>query len=163
MALLLLSAFLLGVLLFLLTHGRHDPGFGVYPFFEEWVGSSWIASTPEGRFVEQASLFFLPLYLVALLFLLCVSVAETALFGPRRDVPRTPYRVAFARAFRLLYLAASAILVFLGDRFAALSAPGALVAPILVAFAPFLAPAVAFLPAVLLAAPIAAIWKKALA
>jgi len=162
-ALLLPSAFLLGVLLFLLTHGRHDPGFGVYPFFEEWAGSSWIASTPEGRFVEQAALFFVPLYLVTLLFLLCVSVAEMALFGPRKSVRETPYRAAFARAFALLYLIASALLVFFGDRWVALSAPGALVGPVLVAFVPFLAPALALLPAALVAAPIAAIRKEGLA
>ena len=39
-ALLLPSAFLLDVLVFLLTHGRDDPGFGAYPFFQSWAGEA---------------------------------------------------------------------------------------------------------------------------
>src|SRR5262249_47793568 len=61
-ALLLPSAFLLNVLIFLLTHGRQDPGFGTFPFFQEWFGDAAAARPPETRFVEQALVFFLPAY-----------------------------------------------------------------------------------------------------
>ena len=50
-ALLLPSAFLLSVLLFLLTHGRQDPGYGAYPFFQEWAGETVFGTSPEARLV----------------------------------------------------------------------------------------------------------------
>jgi hypothetical protein len=158
-ALLLPSAFLLGVLLFLLTHAHNDPGFGNYPFFEQWSrGRS--TTSPEVRFVEQSLLFFLPAYAVALLFILGVALAEKALFGPRETGRRSGYGKIFGPAFALLFLAASALLVFGGERMADRLAPGALVAPILVGLAPFLAAAIAVVPAALLAAPLAAVRKR---
>ena len=160
-ALLLPSAFLLAVLLFLMTHGRSDPGFGVYPFFEAWVGSALAATFPEGRFVEQALLFFLPLYVITLLFLLCIAVAEAALFGARPKGPRSAYGQALARVFVLVYLPATLVIMVVGDRLAGLYAPGALVAPLLAALAPFLAAPVALLPAALIALPVAVIRKAA--
>src|ERR1700739_2245047 len=57
-ALLLPCAFLLGVLLFLLTHGREDPAFGAYPFFEAWKGVSRVAAAPETRLLEPGLRFF---------------------------------------------------------------------------------------------------------
>ena len=157
-ALLLPSAFLLGALLFLLTHGSGDAGFGVYPFFEEWGGSR-LASGPQARFLQQSLLFFAPLYVLTLLFLRCVAMAESALFGPPAGTGRSPYAQAFARAFAVLYLVAAAALVLAGDGLGTRYAPGALIAPLLAALAPFLAAAVALLPAALLAAAIAAIRK----
>ena len=158
-ALLLPSAFLLGVLLFLLTHAHNDPGFGNYPFFEQWSRGRSTAS-PEVRFVEQSLLFFLPAYAVALLFIFGVVLAEKALFGPRESGRRSGYGRIFGPAFALLFLAASALLVFEGERLADRLAPGALVAPILVGLAPFLAAAIAAVPAALLAAPLAAVRKR---
>lgn len=158
-ALLLPSAFLLGVLLFLLTHAHNDPGFGNYPFFEQWSRGRATVS-PEVRFVEQSLLFFLPAYAVALLFILGVALAEKALFGPRETGRRSGYGKFFGPAFALLFLAASALLVFEGERVADRLAPGALVAPILVGLAPFLAAAIAVVPAALLAAPLAAVRKR---
>jgi hypothetical protein len=158
-AFLLPSAFLLGVLLFLVTHGRNDPGFGTYPFFQEWAGESLLASTAEARFVEQSALFFVPVYLLALLFVLCVTVAESALFG-RRAERRTPsYRRSFAAVFSVLFLLTSGALVVAGDRLAARYTPGAIVAPLLVAFAPFGAAALAVAPAAILAVPLAALRR----
>ena len=158
-ALLLPSAFLLAVLLFLLTHGRQDPGFGTYPFFEQWGSGAFVARTPEGRFVEQALLFFLPVYLLTLLLVLFVAMAENGLFGPRDARPDSAYRRAFRMVFAVLFLAASGPLVFLGERAANRVAPGALIAPILVAFSPWAAAAVAWLPAALLAVPVAALRR----
>jgi len=155
-ALLLPSAFLLGVLLFLLTHGRQDPGFGAYPFFEPWVGQG---ASAEARFVEQACLFFLPAYAVTLLFLLCVGLAERAVFGPRQRPPRTQYRRAFGPAYAILFLIATGVALFAGDRIAERVAPGALVAPILAAVAPFAGAVLALLPAAVVAAPLAALRR----
>lgn len=160
-ALMLPSAFLLGVLLFLLTHGRSDPGFGVYPFFEDWMGPAIHATFPQGRFVEQALLFFLPLYLVTLLFLLCISLAETALFGRRPARARSAYARALDSVFAILYLPVSATVLLLGDRLARTYAPGALVAPLLAAIAPLLAAPLALLPAIVLAGPVALVRKAA--
>ncbi len=160
-ALLLPSAFLLGVLLFLLTHAHNDPGFGSYPFIEQWAGGRFSAVSPEVRFVGQALLFFLPAYAVALLFILGVVLAERALFGSRGEGGRrSGYGRAFGPAFALLFLAASALVVFEGERIAGRLAPGALVAPVLVGLAPFLAAAVAVVPAAILAAPLAAARKR---
>ena len=161
-ALLLPSAFLLGTLLFLVTHGHDDPGFGAYPFFEQWAGGSLVSTSPEGRFVEQAILFFVPAYLVTLLFILFVALAERGLLG-RADVEKrrraSSYRAAFSGVFAALFLVATGVVVWVGDRMAARLAPGALVAPLLVAFAPYPAAALALLPAAVLAAPVAALRK----
>lgn len=156
-ALLLPSAFLLGVLLFLLTHGREDPGFAAYPFFEQWGASR--SATPEFRFLEQALVFFLPLYLVTLLFVLLLAVAENALYGPRRPIARSVYDRAFRRVFPALYMVTVAAVVLAGDRLARAYAPGALVGPVLVALTPFAAALFALVPALLLAAPAAALMR----
>jgi hypothetical protein len=156
-ALLLPSAFLLGVLLFLLTHGRQDPGFATYPFFEQWGRAG--SSTPEFRFLEQSLVFFLPLYLVALLFVLLLAVAENALYGPRRSVARSIFDRAFRKVFPVLYLVTVAVLVLAGDRLARAYAPGALVTPVLVALTPFLGALVALVPALILAAPAAVLMR----
>jgi len=159
-ALLLPSAFLLNVLVFLLTHGRDDPGFGVYPFFQAWTGDS---AAPESRFFTQALLFFVPAYVLCLVFVLSITLAERSLFGgaPRREPSR--YGRAFAIAFPALFFAASVVLFWVGEKEALRQAPGSLVAPLLAAAAPFAAPGVAVLPAAGLAAPIALLWKASLA
>ena len=158
-AFLLPSAFLLGVLLFLLTHGRQDAGFGTYPFFEAWGAQTGTRSTPEFRFLEQSLVFFLPLYLVSLLFVLCIAAAETALYGPRRPVARSSFDRSFRKAFPALYMVSVAVLVLAGDRLARAYAPGALVTPVLVAIAPFLGAGLALLPAFVFAVPAAAVAR----
>lgn len=160
-ALLLPSAFLLNVLVFLLTHGRDDPGFGVYPFFQAWAGDA--AAAPESRFFEQALVFFLPAYALCILFILSITLAERALFGGRRGKAPSRYRRAFALAFPPLFLAASVVLFWVGEKLALRQAPGSLVAPLLAAAAPFAAPAAALVPAAGLAGPIALLWKASLA
>jgi len=159
-ALLLPSAFLLGVLLFLLGHGREDPGFATYPFFEQWSGESGVRATPELRFVEQSLVLFLPVYLVTLLFLLCMALAENALYGPRREPATSSFGRAFRKAFPFLYLATVAVVVLEGDPLARAWAPGALVTPILVALAPFAAAGLALLPALVFAIPVAAVSRS---
>lgn len=151
-ALLLPSAFLLALLLFLLTHPKNDPGFGAYPFFQERAGAWAATAVPEVRFAAQASVFFLPAYVLTLLFVLAVAAAERAAFGPRGPRPPGGFGRSFAPIFNVLFLLASGVLVFAGDRLARQYVPGALVAPILVAFTPFAAAAAAVAPAVLLAA-----------
>lgn len=156
-ALLLPSAFLLGVLLFLLTHGREDPGFAAYPFFEQWRASS--SQTPEFRFLEQSLVFFAPVYLIMLLFVLLLAVAENALYGPRRPVARSIYDRAFRKIFPALYMITVAAIVLAGDRLARAYAPGALVGPVLVALTPFAAALFALVPALLFAAPAAVLMR----
>jgi hypothetical protein len=158
-ALLLPSAFLLDVLVFLLTHGRRDPGFGTYPFFQEWRGDSITTAAPETRFLAQALVFFFPAFVVALLFILSMAVAERALFGRRPPRSTSAYGRAFGAAFPILFLVASVMLMWLGERLAARQAPGALVAPLLAAAAPFGAAVVALGPAALVAGPVALLLK----
>ena len=152
-ALLLPSAFLLGVLLFLLTHGHDDPGFGNYPFFEEWRGARVASSTPELRFIEQSLLFFLPVYVVSLLFILGVSVAENFLFGPRGARSRSAFARVLGPVFTVLFLGGTVAGLFVGERLSARLAPGVLVAPMLVALAPFAGAAAAGGPAAVIALP----------
>jgi len=158
-ALLLPSAFLLAVLFFLLTHGRQDPGFGTYAFLQEWSEGHMVAKSPEGRFVEQAAVFFLPAYVTTLLLVLFVLLAERGLFGPPPKRPESVYRRTFSGTFAVLFLAATVPLVVLGEKLSARLAPGALVAPILVALAPFGAVLVALAPAAILAGPLAWLSK----
>ncbi len=157
-ALLLPSAFLLAVLIFLLTHGRTDPGFGTYPFFQEWVGEG-SAAPPEVRFLEQSLVFFAPAYLATLLFILAVAVAERVLFGARKAARSSGYGRAFGAAFPALFLVASAVLMWFGERVALRQAPGTLIAPLLAAIVPFAAAAVALLPAAVVAGPLALLAK----
>jgi hypothetical protein len=96
---------------------------------------------------------------VTLLFVLLLAVAENALYGPRRAVARSVYDRAFRRVFPALYLVTVAVLVLGGDRLAQAYAPGALVGPVLVAFTPFLAALFALVPALVLAAPAAALLR----
>jgi hypothetical protein len=159
-ALLLPSAFLLGVLLFLLTHGRGDPGFGTYPFLEQWFGPEAAARwTPEVRFLVQTAIVFVPAYGIALLLVLAVIVAENALFGRPGEPHRSDYRRSFGSVFSVLFLVASAAIVFWGEGTASRKAPGALLAPLIVGLAPFAAGAAALFPAAVLAAPIALLRK----
>jgi hypothetical protein len=153
-ALLLPSAFLLDVLIFLLTHGRKDPGFGIYPFFQEWVGEASVAA-PEVRFLQQGLVFFVPAYLATLLFILTVAVAERVLFGQRPKRRSSGYTRAFAAAFPALFLVASGVLMWFGEKAALRQAPGALIAPLLAAIVPFAAAATAVLPAAVVAGPLA--------
>jgi hypothetical protein len=158
-ALLLPSAFLLGALSFLLTHGRDDAGFGTYPFFEQWIGPRITGWTPEQRFLAQAGLFFVPAYVFALLLVFGITLAERALFGRPAGWSGSAYRRSFAAAFSVLFLLASGALVLLGEWIVARRAPGTLLAPLIVALAPFGAGAAALLPAAALAVPLAALRK----
>jgi hypothetical protein len=159
-ALLLPSAFLLGVFLFLLTHGHQDPGFGTYPFFDQLRSGRLSAASPEVRFIEQSLLFFLPVYVVVLLFILGIALAERALFGPGSKEKRTRYGRVFEAVFTVLFLAATAVSLFQGERLANRVAPGALVAPLLVAFAPFAGAAAAAIPAALISMPVALVRRR---
>lgn len=155
-ALLLPSAFLLALLLFLLTHPKTDPGFGTYPFFEERAGAWAASAAPEVRFTAQALVFFFPVYFLTLLFILSVALAERAAFGPRPAGTGGEFGQSFAPIYNVLFLVTSGLLVFAGDRLARKYVAGALVAPVLVALAPFGAAAAAVLPAALLALP----WSR---
>jgi hypothetical protein len=162
-ALLLPSAFLLDVLIFLLTHGRQDPGFGTYPFFQEWFGDAAGARPPEARFVQQALVFFLPAYALALLFVLAIGLAERALFGARPKRAGSSFGSAFAAVYPVLFLAATGAAMWWGERVAQAQAPGTLVAPLLAAAAPFAGAALAVAPAAVFAGPVALARKASLA
>ena len=160
-ALLLPSAYLLGVLVFLLTHGRTDPGFGTYPFFQSWAAEHDAAKSPELRFLIQSAVFFIPAYLATLLFVLSIAAGERALFGRRGSRKPNAYTRAFGVAFPLLYLAASVAVLWLAERWALRQAPGSLIAPLLAAAAPFAAAPAALLPAAVVAGPIALVERMA--
>lgn len=154
-ALLLPSAFLVALLVFLVTHPKTDPGFGTYAFFQERAGAGAAAAAPEVRFAAQSFVFFAPAYALTLFFILCVAAGERAAFGSRPKGAGTGFRQSFALVYNVLYLAASGVLVFVGDRLAHKALADLLVAPVLVAFTPFGAAVLAVAPAVLLAAPLA--------
>jgi hypothetical protein len=160
-ALLLPSAYLLDVLVFLLSHGRTDPGFGTYPFFQAWAAEHGAAKSPELRFLIQSAVFFVPAYLATLLFVLSIAAGERALFGRRAARKPSAYTRAFGVAFPLLYLAASVALLWWTERAALRQAPGSLIAPLLAAAAPFAAAPAALVPAAVLAGPIALVERMA--
>jgi hypothetical protein len=160
-ALLLPSAFLLALLLFLVTHPRTDPGFGTYPFFEERAGAWAASAAPEVRFAAQALIFFLPSYALCLLFILAVSLGERAVFGRRSPGQRGNFSRSFAPVYNVVFLIVTAVMLHLGDRVASRHLAGTLVAPVLVAGAPFAAAAASVVPAALLAAPIALVRRMA--
>ena len=159
LVLLLPSAFLLGVLLFLLTHGHGDPGFAPYPFLEQRFGVSTASWTPEIRFLAQSGILFAPSYALTLLFVAGVAAAERAVFPAGSHPAPSAYRRAFAATFSVLFLVASGVLVLWADRALARSAPGAPLAPVVSAVAPFAAGAVALVPAAVLAFPAAALQR----
>jgi hypothetical protein len=158
-ALLLPSAFLLGVLVFLLTHGRTDPGFGTYPFFQQWAAEHEAARSPELRFLLQSGVFFVPAYLATLLFLLSIAAGERALFGRRAIRKPGRYARAFGAAFPLLYLGASVAVLWLSERWAMRQAPESLISPLLAAIAPFAAAPASLLPAAVVAGPMALVER----
>lgn len=160
-ALLLPSAFLLDVLVFLLTHGRTDPGFGTYPFFQQWATEHEATRSPELRFLLQSGVFFVPAYLATLLFVLSIAAGERALFGRRAARKSNAYTRAFGTAFPLLYLGASVAVLWLSERWALRQAPGSLIAPLLAAVAPFAAAPAALLPAAVVAGPLAMVERMA--
>ena len=158
-ALLLPSAFLLCVLLFLLTHGRQDPGYGSYPFFQEWAGSTVFATSPEARFLGQAAVFFLPAYAITLLFVLAIALGERALFGARKARRSGGFGRAYASTYPVIFLLASVVAAWIAERIVLRQAPGALVAPLIAAAAPFAGAALAAIPAAALAGPVALLQK----
>jgi hypothetical protein len=158
-ALLLPSAFLAGVLFFLVTHGRTDPAFGSYPFFEEWTEARGITLTPEGRFVAQAAVFFLPAYVGTLLFVLGIALAERAILGTPARKRDSRMRETFSVVYAVLLLVGTAVVVWIGGRLAARDAPDALFAPVLAAWAPWPAAAAALPVALLLSGPISLIRR----
>ena len=158
-ALLLPSAFLLCVLLFLLTHGRQDPGYGAYPFFQEWTGTGVFATSPEARLLGPALVFFLPAYVVMLLFLLAIAVGERALFGKRKTARAGAFTRAYASTYPVVFLLCSVIAMWIGERTVLRQAPGALVAPLIAAVAPFAGAVLAAIPAAALAGPVALLQK----
>jgi hypothetical protein len=160
LALLLPSAFLFGALCFLLTHGRGDPAFGTYPFFEQFAGPGAAKATPEVRFLSQAAVLFVPAYAATLLFVWGVSLAEIGLFGRHGGETSSAYRRSFATVFPVLFLAMTGALLLWTDRALSRRAPGALLAPALTAAVPFVAGALAVLPTALVALPLA-FWRKA--
>lgn len=158
-ALLLPSAFLLCVLLFLLTHGRQDPGYGAYPFFQEWAAGGVFATSPEARFLGQALVFFGPAYVVTLLFLLGIAVGERALFGRRKSAKGGAFGRAYASTYPVVFLICSVVAMWIGERAVLRQAPGTLVAPLIAALAPFAGAALAAIPAAALAGPVALLQK----
>jgi hypothetical protein len=159
-ALLLPSAFLFGALCFLLTHGRGDPAFGTYPFFEQLAGPGAAKATPEVRFLAQAAVLFVPAYVASLLFVWGVSLAESGLFGRRSGQTSSAYRRSFASVFPVLFLGVTGALLLWMDRALSRRAPGTLLAPALAAAVPFAAGALTVLPTALVALPLA-LWRKA--
>jgi hypothetical protein len=162
-ALLLPSAFLLDVLLFLLTHGRKDPGFGTYPFFQEWLGDGAASTSPEARFLGQSLVFFLPAYVMTLCFILAIVAGERALFGKRPKRRERSFGKAFSLTYPVVFLLATVVVMWLAEKAALRQAPGALVAPLLAAAAPFVGAALALLPAAVLAGPVALLEKAGVA
>jgi hypothetical protein len=155
---LLPAALLVAVLAFLLAHRSDDAALSVYPFLSDWIGASRLPDSPEVRFLVQAALLFLAPYLLWLLLVLLVTVAERGIWGSRKQ--RTGvFRRVFLAFYSFLLLVLSGALGAGVDAVKRRLAAELQIAPAAVAAAPFLAAAAAFLPALLLALPAAGFLK----
>ena len=103
-ALLLPSAFLLDVLIFLLTHGRKDPGFGTYPFFQEWVGRGVGGRAGDAISAAGPGLLRAGLPGHAPLHPDASRWPSASLFGARAKRRPSAYGRAFGAAFPALFL-----------------------------------------------------------
>jgi len=154
-ALLLPAGFLVAAFVFLITHSPHDPALAVYPFIGDWIGPERLPKSPEVAFlVEGAVLFLLP-YALWLALSALVVLADRAIFGPPKAREGGAGMVAFARltVFFLLVFsgAVGGSTAFLKRKVGGEAPVGALA----VAAAPFVAGALAPVPALVLALPIA--------
>jgi hypothetical protein len=149
------TSFLLGALIFILTHGRNQPGYEAFPFLRDLLGPSRIPSTPELRFLVQAGLVFLPAYLFVLVILLLTAAAERAIFGPAPARGAGLYGRALAPTYLVFYFLATVVIVLGTGSVRRVIGSDFPVAPAVVAAAPFLA-AFAALPAAAIAALIVA-------
>jgi hypothetical protein len=145
------TSFLLGALVFILTHGRSQPGYEVFPFLRDLLGQGRIPSTPELRFLMQGALVFCPAYLFVLLILLLTAVAESVIFGPAPRKKPGLYARAFPTTYLVLYFLATVVIVLGTGAVRRVIGSDFPVAPVVVAAAPFLA-ALAALPAAAFAA-----------
>ncbi len=102
----------------------------------------------------------MPAYLATLLFILSVALGERVLFGARSKRRSSAYGRAFAAAFPALFLVASGVPMWFGEKAALRQAPGALIAPLLAAVVPFAAAGAAVLPAAVVAGPAGAAGQR---
>ena len=154
-ALLLPAGFLAAAFVFLITHGAQDPALAVYPFVSDWIGAERLPRSPEVAFlVESAILFLLP-YLLWLVMVFLVVLVERSIFGATRTADGGILRITFARFTVFFLLVFSAVI---GGSTAALKRRLKSETPVgaaAVAAAPFVAGAVAPVPAFLVALPVA--------
>lgn len=153
-ALLLPAGFLAAAFVFLVTHGPQDPALAVYPFVSEWFGADRLPRSPEVSFFVQSLVLFALPYLGWLILVFVVALAERAIFGRDRRT-RGELAIVFSRcAAGFLLLIAAAI----GGSTRALQRRLKSEAPVgaaAVAAAPFVAGAVAPIPALIVSIPLA--------
>ncbi len=154
-ALLLPAGFLVAAFVFLITHDPQDPALAVYPFIGEWIGAERLPRSPEVSFLVQAAILFLVPYVLWLALAGLVVLADRAIFGPLDGRAPGLLRVTFARLsvfFLLLFSGAvGGSTAFLKRKVGGEASVGALA----VAGAPFLAGALAPIPAFALSLPLA--------
>jgi len=153
-ALLLPAGFLVAAFVFLLGHGPRDPALAVFPFVGEWIGADRLAKSPELSFLFQSSMLFLPAYVLWLLLVLLVVLAERALFGPTERAPGLLHRTFSRSCVFFLFVLCGAAGATSGAVKRKLKTEGP-VGVAVVAASPFLAGLVAPIPAIALSLPLA--------
>jgi len=154
-ALLLPAGFLAAAFVFLISHGPQDPALAVYPFVSDWIGADRLPRSPEAAFLVESVILFLLPYLLWLVMVLLVGLAERSIFGAKPNASGGVLRTTFSRFAVFFLLLFSAVI---GGSTAALKRRLKSEAPVgaaAVAAAPFVAGALAPVPAFLVALPIA--------
>jgi hypothetical protein len=153
------SAFLAAAFAFLLSHDPRDASLSVYPFLADWLGRDRIPRAPALQFLLQSGLLFAGLLALWTAYVALVAGAERAILGapprPPERLLRRAFRVSYASLVLLLAAGIGASSGYLKTRLLG----GMEIGPSLVALAPFLAGALALLPAAAAAVPVAAILR----
>jgi hypothetical protein len=153
-ALLLPAGFLVAAFVFLLGHGPQDPALAVFPFVGEWIGADRLPKSPELSFLFQSGMVFLPGYVLWLLLVLLVVLAERALFGPPERSPGLLHRTFSRACVFFLFVLCGVAGAATGVVKRRLKTEGP-VGVAVVAAAPFVAGLAAPIPAIALALPLA--------
>jgi hypothetical protein len=153
-ALLLPAGFLVAAFVFLFGHGPQDPALAVFPFVGEWIGADRLPRSPEVSFLFQSAMLFLPAYVLWLLLVLLVALAERALFGRADRAPGVLHRTFSRSCVFFLFVLCGIAGATSGAVKRRLKAEGP-VGVAVVAAAPFVAGLVAPIPAIALSLPLA--------
>ena len=157
-ALLLPAGFLVAAFVFLISHGPQDPALAVFPFIGEWIGADRLPKSPEVSFLFQSAALFVPPYVLWLVLVLLVVLAERALYGRAGRAPGLLHRTFSRACVFFLFLLCGVAGGASGAVKRRLKTEGP-VGVAVVAAAPFVAGLAAPIPAIVVSLPLAGLLR----